>query len=92
LAPTRAPSAKPALGAWAIREALEMLTSAMSYLASADPTQMVIEEQARCLATIEEVDAVETAARASVLGGFIAGKGYCDDAVSSQAACSSRRV
>jgi hypothetical protein len=61
-------------------EALEMLTSAMSYLANADPTQMVIEEQARCLATLEKVDAVETAARASVLGGFTARKGYCDDA------------
>jgi hypothetical protein len=52
----------------------------MSYLANADPTQMVIEEQARCLATLEKVDAVETAARASVLGGFTARKGYCDDA------------
>src|ERR1035438_3570869 len=70
------PAAPPA----STNEALEMLTSAMSYLADADPTQMAAEEQARCLATLEQVDAVETAARASVLGGFTAGKGYCDDA------------
>jgi hypothetical protein len=38
-------------------EAVEMLTSAMSYLANADPVQMVIKEQARCLATLEKVDA-----------------------------------
>ncbi|MDQ2813137.1 MAG: 13E12 repeat family protein [Actinomycetota bacterium] len=70
------PAAPPA----STHEALEMLTSAMSYLAHADPAQMVAEEQDRCLATLEEVDAMETAARASVLGGFTAERGYYDDA------------
>src|ERR1035441_2926704 len=37
----------------------------LRYLAAADPTQLT---------------AVTTAARANVLGGFTAGKGYCDDA------------
>ena len=32
------------------------------------------------LRTLEQIDAMETAARASILGTFTAGKGYCDDA------------
>jgi Domain of unknown function (DUF222) len=61
-------------------DALEMLTSAMSYLAAADPALMSTEVQARCLAGLERADAIETAARASVLGAFTAGHGYCEDA------------
>jgi hypothetical protein len=61
-------------------EALEMLTSAMSYLAAADPTQMSTQTQAQCLAGLERADAIETAARASVLGAFTAGHGYTEDA------------
>ena len=61
-------------------EALAMLTSAMSYLAAADATQMPASEQAECLAGLERADAIETAARASVLGAFTAGQGYCQDA------------
>jgi hypothetical protein len=61
-------------------EALRMLTSAMSYLATTDPTQLAASEQAQCLRTLEQIDAMETAARASILGAFTAGKGYCDDA------------
>jgi hypothetical protein len=60
-------------------EALGMLTSAMSYLAAADATQMAAEVQAQCLKGLEQAAAVGTAARASILGAFTAGKGYCDD-------------
>jgi hypothetical protein len=61
-------------------EALAMLTSAMSYLAAADPTQLTASEQARCLQRLEQADAIEVAARANVLGAFTAGQGYCQDA------------
>jgi hypothetical protein len=61
-------------------EALAMLTSALGYLAAADPTQMPASEQAECLQALERSDAVETAARARVLGAFTAGKGYAEDA------------
>jgi len=61
-------------------EALGMLASAMSYLAAADATQMAAEVQAQCLKGLEQATAVGTAARASILGAFTAGKGYCDDA------------
>jgi Domain of unknown function (DUF222)/HNH endonuclease len=61
-------------------EALVMLTSAMSYLATAQATQMAAAEQAQCLITLERLDAMETAARASILGAFIVRNGYCQDA------------
>jgi hypothetical protein len=61
-------------------EALGMLASAMRYLAAADATQMAAEVQAQCLKGLEQATAVGTAARASILGAFTAGKGYCDDA------------
>src|ERR1022692_4021988 len=61
-------------------EALAMLTSAMTYLAAADATQLTASEQAECLQRLEQADAIETAARASVLGAFTAGQGYCEDA------------
>ncbi len=61
-------------------EALAMLACAVSYLAAADPTQMPASEQAECLQALERSDAVETAARARVLGAFTAGKGYAEDA------------
>jgi hypothetical protein len=52
----------------------------MSYLAAADATQMAAEVQAQCLKGLEQAAAAGTAARASILGAFTAGKGYCDDA------------
>ncbi len=52
----------------------------LRYLAAADPTQLTAAEQAECLHSLERITAVTTAARANVLGGFTAGKGYCDDA------------
>src|ERR1022692_913823 len=61
-------------------EALAMLTSAMTYLAAADATQLTASEQAECLQRLEQADAIETAARASVLGAFTASQGYCEDA------------
>src|ERR1700676_3680823 len=60
-------------------EALQMLESALGSLAAADATQMPTEVQAQCLQSFERADAVETAARASILGGLTAGRGYCQD-------------
>src|SRR5580693_3788548 len=51
----------------------------MGYLAAADPTEMATTEQARCLIVLERVDAVETAARASILAAFTAAQGYTSD-------------
>src|SRR5260370_9766272 len=62
------------------KQALDMLQSAMSYLAAADPTQMAAETQAQCLQALERADAMGTAARASILGAFTAGRAYCADA------------
>jgi len=61
-------------------QALEMLTSAMGYLAAADATAMTAAEQARCLRVLEGVNSVGTAARTSVLGAFASGQGYGADA------------
>src|ERR1035438_626761 len=61
-------------------EALAMLIAAASYLAAADPAQMSTETQARCLAGLERAGAIQTAARASVLGAFTASRGYTEDA------------
>ena len=60
-------------------QALGMLTSAMSYLAAAEATQMPAEVQAQCLTALERADAVGTAARASILAAFTATQGYRDD-------------
>jgi hypothetical protein len=61
-------------------EALEMLQSAMGYLAAADATAMTAEEQARCLRVLERATSAGTAARTSVLGAFASGQGYSADA------------
>ena len=61
-------------------QALGMLRSAMSYLAAADATAMAAETQAQCLHTLERINSMGTAARASILGAFTAGQGYCADA------------
>jgi len=60
-------------------QALGMLTSAMSYLAAAEATQMPAAEQAQCLTALERADAVGTAARASILAAFTAAQGYRED-------------
>ena len=61
-------------------EALQMALAGMSYLAAADPTALAAEAQAECLQAFEQLDAVQTAARARILGAFTAGQGYADDA------------
>ena len=61
-------------------EAADLARAGLRYLAAADPTQLTASEQAECLHDLERITAVTTAARANVLGGFTAGKGYCDDA------------
>src|SRR6266849_4672286 len=61
-------------------EALGMLRTAMGFLNAADAAAMVTGEQAKCLQALEQVTAMGTAARASVLAAFTAGQGYCEDA------------
>ena len=61
-------------------EAAEMIRSGLRFLATADATQMPTEVQAQCLMTLEQADAMETAARASILAAFTASQGYHDDA------------
>ena len=59
------------------KEALGMLRSAMGYLTAADATAMAAETQAQCLQVLEQVNSMGTAARASILGAFTSGQGYC---------------
>ena len=61
-------------------EAAELARAGLRYLAAADPTGLTAAEQAQCLHDLERITAVTTAARASVLGGFTAGRGYTEDA------------
>ena len=51
-----------------------MLRSAMGYLAAADATAMAAATQAQCLRALEQLHAIETAARASVLGALASGR------------------
>jgi Domain of unknown function (DUF222) len=67
-------------------EALAMLRAGMGYLAAADPTALPAQAQADCLLALEQLDAVEAAARAWFLGAFTAGQGYAEDADYSPAA------
>src|SRR5580704_6524981 len=60
-------------------EALNLVTSAMEYLAHADPTQMATERQAYFLHRLEKAGAMGTATRASILGAFTANQGYIED-------------
>ena len=63
-----------------VGEAIEMARAALGYLAAADATALAAETQAECLRGLERTDAVLTAARASFLSAFTAGKGYSADA------------
>ena len=74
----------PAPGSTA--EALDMLRAGMGYLAAADPAALPAQAQAECLAALEQLDAVETAARAWFLAAFAAGQGCAGDADYSPAA------
>ena len=63
-----------------VSEAIEMARAALGYLAAADAAQLGDEAQAACLRGLEQTDAIATAARASFLSAFTAGKGYSADA------------
>jgi hypothetical protein len=61
-------------------EALQMLRAGMGYLAKADATEMVADEQAQCLQAMELIQAMGTAARAWILAAFTAAQGHHEDA------------
>jgi hypothetical protein len=61
-------------------EAAALARAGLRYLAAADPAQLTTAEQAACLHDLERITAVTTAARARVLGGFTASRGYTEDA------------
>ena len=61
-------------------EAVDMVLAGLSYLAAADPTALAARAQAECLQTLEQADAIATAARARILAAFTAGNGYAADA------------
>jgi len=63
-----------------IAEAMNMVLAGLRYLAAADPTAMAARAQAECLQTLEQADAMTTAARARILAAFTAGQGYSADA------------
>jgi hypothetical protein len=63
-----------------IAEAMDMVLAGLSYLAAADPTAIAARAQAECLQTLEQADAITTAARARILAAFTAGQGYAQDA------------
>ena len=63
-----------------VSEAIEMARAALGYLAAVDAAQLGDEAQAACLRGLEQTDAIATAARASFLSAFTAGKGYSADA------------
>jgi hypothetical protein len=60
-------------------DALQLLDSALAYLAAADATQVPTEIQARCLTALERANARLTAARSQVLAAFTASRGHCED-------------
>ena len=61
-------------------DAVDMVLAGLRYLAAADPTALAAEAQAECLRSLEQADAIATAARARILAAFTAGHGYADDA------------
>jgi IMP dehydrogenase/GMP reductase len=63
-----------------VGEAMDMVRAGLGYLAAADAPQLSAATQAECLRGLERADSVIIAARASILAGFAAGKGYADDA------------
>ena len=58
-------------------DAMATVRAGLRFLAAADATQMPVQTQAECLQMLEQVDAISTAARASILSAFTAGQGYC---------------
>ena len=72
------PVATPAPASTA--EAMDMVLTGLRYLAATDPTALSAQAQADCLQTLEQADAMSTAARAWFLAAFTAGHGYSEDA------------
>jgi len=60
-------------------DAIKMVLTGLSHLAATDPTAMAAQAQAECLRSLEQADAVATAARARILAAFTAGRGYSAD-------------
>jgi hypothetical protein len=61
-------------------DAMDMVLTGLSHLATMDPTALAADTQARCLQSLEQGDAIATAARARILAAFTAGQGYAADA------------
>jgi Domain of unknown function (DUF222) len=61
-------------------EAMDMVLTGLRYMAAADPTALAVQAQAECLQTLEQADAISTAARARILAAFTTGQGYSEDA------------
>jgi Domain of unknown function (DUF222)/HNH endonuclease len=59
---------------------MNMVLAGLGYLAVTDPTALAARTQAECLQTLEQADAICTAARARILAAFTAGQGYAADA------------
>ena len=68
-------------------EAADMVLAGLRYLAAADPTALAAQAQAECLQSLEQADAIATAARARILAAFTAGQ--TSDAVK-LSSCSAR--
>jgi hypothetical protein len=60
-------------------QAAEAALAGLGYLAALDPAQLPACAQAELLHLLEQAHALETAARAQVLGAFTAGQGYHED-------------
>jgi len=61
-------------------EAMDMVLTGLSHLATTDPTALAAQAQAECLHGLEQADAISTAARAWFLGAFTTGQSYTEDA------------
>jgi hypothetical protein len=61
-------------------DAMATVRAGLRFLAAADATQMPAQAQAECLQMLEQVTAMGTAARTSILASFTSGQGYCADA------------
>jgi Domain of unknown function (DUF222) len=61
-------------------EAMVMVLTGLRHLAAADPTALAAAAQAECLQSLEQAEAILTAARAWYLTAFTASQGYSADA------------
>src|ERR1700734_4312300 len=62
------------------KEALALVKSAMSFVYGVNATQMAADAQADALRVLEQIDAIKTAARASILNAFTSAQGHLSDA------------